>query len=387
MTRQINQLEVVLKTVERCNLNCSYCYFFNAGDDSYKKHPPFISMETISDLATFLKNGINDLGIKTVIIDFHGGEPMLQPLADFDRMCTILKDALKDVPRYVFTMQTNGTLVTDPWIDLISKHKVVVGVSCDGLKENHDKFRVDHKGRGSYDQMVQGLKKLQKAHGEGRCEKPATLCVINPDLDGREVYHHFTRELDVKLMDFLFPNVTYETSKEDPEKYGRFLCELFDAWTIDDNPKIKIRILESTLRLICGQNSILSTSGPLISDYEEITISSKGDVGPDDALRSANPSFLSINRNIKNTSLIDLLKLPSFRIFEEATSNLPKQCTECMWQQICKGGHILHRYSHENQFHNPSLMCSGLKKFYQRLTEYALSNGLQKEVLQKVLNF
>ena len=33
-------VEVILKTAERCNLNCSYCYFFHGGDDSYKKHPP-----------------------------------------------------------------------------------------------------------------------------------------------------------------------------------------------------------------------------------------------------------------------------------------------------------------------------------------------------------
>jgi uncharacterized protein len=39
---------IILKTVERCNLNCKYCYFFNGGDESYKKHPAFISKNVIN---------------------------------------------------------------------------------------------------------------------------------------------------------------------------------------------------------------------------------------------------------------------------------------------------------------------------------------------------
>ena len=54
-------LGCVIKIVERCNINCSYCYFFYGGDESYKKHPPFMSREVITSFVSFLINGIKFL--------------------------------------------------------------------------------------------------------------------------------------------------------------------------------------------------------------------------------------------------------------------------------------------------------------------------------------
>ncbi|MEK7339485.1 MAG: hypothetical protein WBD50_04370 [Candidatus Rhabdochlamydia sp.] len=72
----LERLEVILKTVERCNINCSYCYFFHGEDKSYKKHPPFISWVTIQNLTRFLIKGIREFQIKSIQIDFHGGDQL-----------------------------------------------------------------------------------------------------------------------------------------------------------------------------------------------------------------------------------------------------------------------------------------------------------------------
>ena len=37
---------LVVKSTERCNLNCSYCYMYNGGDQSYLSRPPVMSMQT-----------------------------------------------------------------------------------------------------------------------------------------------------------------------------------------------------------------------------------------------------------------------------------------------------------------------------------------------------
>lgn len=354
--KNIKQLEVILKTVERCNLNCSYCYFFNHSDKSYKKHPPFINAQTIVETAKFLRQGCLDLGISTLLIEFHGGEPMLQPHSAFDQMCTTFSDYLADHVNLLFTMQTNGTLVTDEWIDLLAKHDVCVGVSCDGPKENHDRFRLDHQGNGSFDSMAKGLKSLQKAHISHRIQPPGLLCVINPHQNARSIYRYFREELEVMSMDFLFPAVTYDTSNENPNLYGKFLCDLFDAWVEEDDVDVNVRILESTLRLLLGKQSILSISGPIIDNYQGITISSAGDIGSDDSLRSADPSFLVTEKTVRNTTLTQILQHPTFELVKNAINQLPSGCKSCCWQNICRGGHILHRYSRDNGFDNSSLM-------------------------------
>ncbi|MGW7453893.1 hypothetical protein [Streptomyces sp. NPDC054787] len=38
-----------------------------------------------------------------------------------------------------FELQTNGTLLTEPWLDLFERYEVVVGVSLDGPPTANDR--------------------------------------------------------------------------------------------------------------------------------------------------------------------------------------------------------------------------------------------------------
>lgn len=145
-----NVLTIVLKTVERCNINCTYCYFFNGIDKSFKQHPPYISFETIKKITKFLKEGSKDLNIQRVRLGIHGGEPLMQKKTSFDEMCNYLRDELEPDVKVTLTLQTNGMLLDEEWINLIIKHNIGLGISIDGPKEYHDKYRVDHFGKGTY---------------------------------------------------------------------------------------------------------------------------------------------------------------------------------------------------------------------------------------------
>lgn len=73
----MSTLTVILKMAERCNLNCSYCYFFNGKDFSYKDRPAYITETNIDQLIKFLSKGADDLSINKIVFGFHGGEPLL----------------------------------------------------------------------------------------------------------------------------------------------------------------------------------------------------------------------------------------------------------------------------------------------------------------------
>lgn len=156
------KLVLILKTAERCNLNCKYCYFFNGGDQSYKKHPPLISKGVVNQLVKFLSEGIQDLGIEHILVVFHGGEPLLQPIAQFTEMCFLLQSHLSPLTSIDFKVQTNATLISEKWIDAFSQFRVSVGVSLDGPKEYNDIDRIDHRNRGSYDAVRKGIHLLQE---------------------------------------------------------------------------------------------------------------------------------------------------------------------------------------------------------------------------------
>ncbi|HHG84648.1 MAG TPA: radical SAM protein, partial [Bacteroidetes bacterium] len=64
----------VIKIASRCNLNCSYCYMYNKGDNSWRSQPKVMSEETVVQLLHRIIEhyGPNPM-YKFVTLSFHGG--------------------------------------------------------------------------------------------------------------------------------------------------------------------------------------------------------------------------------------------------------------------------------------------------------------------------
>lgn len=152
---------LVLVVTEECNLRCKYCV--------YSGHYPLV--KTYSDKKmTFdvAKEAIDyyfDLHAerqragfkKRPMIGFYGGEPLLE----FHLIKQIMEYCnTKDLkPTYYIT--TNGTLLNRDTIDFIVNEDVVLTVSLDGDKYQHDRNRVFQSGQGTFDQIMKNLIKLQ----------------------------------------------------------------------------------------------------------------------------------------------------------------------------------------------------------------------------------
>ncbi|MDR2539555.1 MAG: radical SAM protein [Chlamydiales bacterium] len=388
MKKRSRTVVVILKTVERCNLNCTYCYFFNGGDLSFKKHPPFISEKTISELTDFLIKGIKDYEIDRISIIFHGGEPTLQPIRQFESMCQYFRN---EFSQYAVDLelgiQTNGTLINDRWIDVFSKYRVSVGVSLDGPKQYNDVYRIDHKGNGSYDLVEKGIRLLHKAVSEGKISQIGALCVINVENDPKTIYRHFVDNLNLKRMDFLLPDFTHDDFKGNAESYGDYLCQVFEEWVNDNNPEITVRILESIMRILVGRNSTLTSVGPdsESTDLYAFTVSSNGELSPDDTLRGADCGNLMQISRVSDTYLKDFMQFSIFHELKKSKEILPQQCTNCCWQKICRGGSYIHRYSKKTRFNNPSIMCEGLRMIYTKIASFLLESGYPRDALERTL--
>lgn len=383
----MNILNVVLKTCERCNLNCKYCYFFNRGEESYKDHPAFMSLETLKQVLKFLKQGIKDKDIQEIAISFHGGEPTLQPLKHFDSFCSTIQDQLSDLVKIHLSIQTNGTLINEEWIDIFTKYDVSVGVSLDGPQSYNDEYRIDHRGHGSYEMVKKGIEKLKKAFTEGKSKKDiGILCVIDPKRDARVIYRHFVDELNVNFLDFLLPDFTHDDFDHNSvSMYSNYLCNLLEEWIKDDNPQIKIRILEEIFLALLGRQKVFCHLDSQLHKYYLLTISSNGEISPDDTLRVAGKGKLMQLSNVWDTSFVDFFEFPTNKAIQSSKNQLPEKCKNCCWQNICGGGSYLHRYSQKNGFANPSIMCEALKNIYSMAAVLLLKNGHSLESLQKTL--
>ena len=169
----LQNLNIVFKISERCNLKCDYCYFFFGGDETWKLHPPMVPQQVIEDLGAFAARAAHDYGLEVITLIFHGGEPLLMKRPRFAEMCETLR-RYENGFHFDFGLQTNGVLVDDEWISLFERHKVSVGVSLDGTRGINDQHRLDFRGRSSYDRTVAGLRRIQEAAAHGKLGRSGT---------------------------------------------------------------------------------------------------------------------------------------------------------------------------------------------------------------------
>ncbi len=136
---------VIWNLIRRCNLTCKHCYSISADKD----FPGELSTEEVFEVMEDLKA----FGVPVLILS--GGEPLLR--ADiFD-----IAHRAKAMGFYT-GLSTNGTLIDRDNIGPIAEVGFdYVGISIDGIKETHDRFR---RMQGAFDASMRGLR-LCQAHG------------------------------------------------------------------------------------------------------------------------------------------------------------------------------------------------------------------------------
>lgn len=372
-----DRLEVVLKTVERCNINCTYCYYFNKSYTGYARRRPYIAPKTIRVLGAFLSDAVSDLSLQEIQIDIHGGEPTMQRKQEFDWMCGYLREELASID-LKFNIQTNAMLVDEGWIRLFQKYRVDVGVSVDGPARYHDIFRIDHKGRGTYVKTRDGIVRLKQAEQDGRIGSVGALVVINPKFDAATVYNHITQDLGLTQIDFLLPDETHDSfGNQGSEAYGRYLCDLYDKWLVKPE-RVVIRYIRRTLlRLLsAGDFGVFSNYKHNARKYPIITIQNNGDLRIDDSLRTLPVWEEASEANINSVSLKRFLTYPVFNSLERAALHLPEICQKCCWEKVCGGGYLVHRHSRDNGFNNESIYCRAMQMFFAHVGTNLLHNDI-----------
>lgn len=220
-----------------CNLACSYCYEGNGEKHEYPKidrinHDFACAKEKIDKFIDELY-AYNGNGVTTVI--WHGGEPTLVNCNLLDSIMQSQRDKGHD--NIQWSMQSNGTLFSENYADILKKHNVSVGVSLDGLKEQHDKFRKFKNGNPTFDIIIHNIKKLQSKGV--RCGTLITITDNNVD-HLLEIYDFFA-ELGTNFnFNALFPDKKEDTPRLNSTEYARRICDLFDHWINDNEHGIMI---------------------------------------------------------------------------------------------------------------------------------------------------
>ncbi|NMA93618.1 MAG: thioether cross-link-forming SCIFF peptide maturase [Clostridiales bacterium] len=165
-----------LHIAHTCNLNCSYCF---ASQGNYKGKRELMSFETGKRALDFLIE--NSGSRRNLEVDFFGGEPLM----NFEVMKQLVAYArsIEDEhgKNFRFTLTTNGILIDDGVIDFANREMSNVVLSLDGRREVHDRFRIDMKGRGSWDRIVPKFQKMVEARADKEYYMRGTFTHLNTD--------------------------------------------------------------------------------------------------------------------------------------------------------------------------------------------------------------
>ena len=365
-----------------CNIDCTYCFFLS----KEALYPNEKSRMSEATLETYIRQLLESHRTQEVTVAWQGGEPTLMKLDFFKHAVELVETYRRPEQIVQHTFQTNGLLLDDDWCAFFKEHHFLVGLSVDGPREMHNTYRVDRRGQGTFDLVMQGWRALRRHSVDFNI-----LCTVNAanQHHGRTVYSFFRDELGAKWVQFIpiVERATAETLEianqgwsDQPgqkrllytqtgnlvtertvgaEQYGRFLVDVFEEWVRHDVGQVFVQLFDVTLEAFFGRH-LLCLHAPTCG-YGP-ALEHNGDLYSCDHF--VEPRFKL--GNIHQTHMLELVASPGQRKFgDNKRDTLTTQCQECKVRHLCNGGCPKDRFalSRDGQ-PGQNYLCPGLELFF-----------------------
>ncbi len=142
-----------------CNLECSYCFYLSKQTLPGGPGPGHMDDELLELLVRQYIDGVTG---DEVVFSWQGGEPTLCGLDFFRKVIALQKKYARPGQRIENDLQTNGTLLDEEWARFLKEHRFLVGLSIDGPKALHDRYRVTKRGAPTFETVFSAAKMLRR---------------------------------------------------------------------------------------------------------------------------------------------------------------------------------------------------------------------------------
>jgi uncharacterized protein len=380
-----------------CNLDCAYCFYLEK-EKLYDRGTRF--RMTDETLDRFVRDYIAaNPADAPVVFAWQGGEPTLMGIDFYRRVVALQKQhGAGRVVENAF--QTNGTLLDDDWGAFLKENNFLVGVSIDGPRAIHDRYRVNKGGKPTWDAVLRGIEVLKKH----RVEFNTLTCVTRESAQKPLEIYRFLRAIgstflqfipiverrpDARARDWNLALASPPQAKSNPIGYsspcaaspddasrvtpwsvrstdfGSFLSTIFDRWVRHDVGRIHVQLFDVAL------GKWLALPGGLCVHAETcgraLAVEHNGDVYscdhyvyPDHRLGNLTTDSLP--------SLVDSDRQRAFGLAKRDT--LPRHCRECPVLFACNGGCPKQRFA-RTPSGEPGLnyLCESYRAFFTHIDE------------------
>lgn len=317
----------ILDLTKACNFSCSYCF----RDDKQTDVTP---KERLEKNLEYIRNFYHGNNLRRIAVQPWGGEPLIA----FDMIEFMMKFFRSNDINAKVEMETNGSLVTDGIAEKLKDMGISVGVSIDGPEKLHDSQRKFLNGTGTYRQVINGIRSLQKYYGRGI----GTISVITKNNAPyvKEMIDDFVCNLNLKYFKF---NVVRENpfsreenlcpSVDEVQAVYRTLFDLICASVGTENEFIEDTIRSRLANVLLSPGKNCCNSRGCTGGLSIISFDKNGDIFPCEMTDFVDERIATVN----NPDLIG-------QIAESRQNNkyfLEKyceNCKDCPWWPYCRGG-------------------------------------------------
>ena len=323
---------VVWNMTQRCNLRCIHCYA-QATAHSQKEIGTEPAKDVIRDLA--------DFGSPVLLLS--GGEPLMR--SDLGELAAF---AVNQGMRAVIS--TNGTMITrEKARELRSIGLSYVGISLDGTREIHDRFR---QVNGAFDRAMQGVENCQQeglkvglrmtVSRNNADEVPAVFDILREREIPRVCFYHLVysgraselidQDLDHaqtrRVVDMILDK-TWELHRQGMGK---------EVLTVDnhaDGPYVYMRLLRENSERAAEVLELLQMNEGNNSGRGIGCVSWDGEVHADQFWR--HHSFGNVRQRPFSEIWTDTSADPLLAGLKEKKKHVKGRCAKCRWLDICGG--------------------------------------------------
>lgn len=321
-------LSIMVKPASgHCNMKCEYCFYSEVVGHRQEGQLGFMTKETTDNL---IEKTLNFGGGENISFVFQGGEPLLCGIKYFKHFVDKVK-SYNYKGKVYYSLQTNGTLLTEEWGEFFKENNFLIGVSLDGdLIAN--KFRVMGDKSPAFDKIMSGIEVLDKC----KVDYNILSVVTGYFADNVEHIYKYFKDKGFKFLQFIpclrpfgynSKNEMFMTEKQ----YQNYLIKGFKLFAKDflqDN-YISVRNFDNFVRMYggvaaeqCGMNGYCS---------RQFVIEGNGNIYPCD-FYSEDKWLLG---NINEVDFRSVYYSEKGIEFIKESYTITKKCKSCECLKVC----------------------------------------------------
>ncbi len=313
----------IIKVTESCNYTCKFCHYSNNGPNK------FMNIDLCKEIILQSVMYNSSCGKNVIKIIFHGGEPLLCGLDYFNEIVQFEKELCRNKYKGFSIsngIQTNGSLISNEWLEFFKNNDFNVGFSFDG----------DESLNFHYSDKKESLNKVILNYKESsNILKCGILSVItNEHINRSSEFFNFLISNNIHQLGLCFCFNEINNLSISNNGLSKFLLELFDLYFYGDY-KINIREFRCIIAKLLKKDVSLCSMNERKKCGSYLTFDSIGNVFFCDIAFDKAKAI----GNMDNSSISEIIMNDKYQIERTTCMNNIKNCeSNCNLFYICGGG-------------------------------------------------